>query len=504
LFVRFQARTFGSRLVSARGCLGALEGETRVRGITVRFKYLSRAQITAGGEAGTGQWWSPRRIRPRGQLLLAGCFALAMFVAVPLPFSSAVIGWPAAYNPGQVRIYENGECVGAGTLVDANWVLTTGHNFRAVVREYTFRFGGVDSSDDSDTQANLRVFDRAVVHPTVPDLVMVHFADPVPRETFIPRLAATNPFRTNGFSGVLWGWGDPRPGLGGTKLRYGRTRVIDLDPVANREAMKQDFPDLVAPLGDSSPFALSSHVSTPGDSGSGFFRSGLLAALHWGSAGYRRVNASGQLFGPFFEVSWEIPLWPYASWIQSVINGEGSSTDPGHDELKRRRLQEREADNDGSSVMTGPPEVANDGCDTSDMSCYREPVEPSAVLIGFSTNQGTVLVRCAGNDKGEACSFDQKIYPRSTQQALPLAPPPQPGTDAQTGRRDVVIWCKYRGSLTTDSPPHDLVRFSFTNIDAAGVTPAYGWWDVSLAQIEEAPDDPIDAVDLDELAVCAL
>ena len=428
--------------------------------------------IAADGSCGTGQRWSPRRIGQRVRLLLAGFFALAMFVLVPLPSSSAVTGPKAGANPGEVRIFEDGEYVGTGTLVDRNWIVTAGHIFDAALTRYTFRFGGTHNRGDEISQANLRSFDRIVIHPTVPDLALLHFADQVSDNTAVARVATSNPFSRSGMSGVLFGWGDRNPDLGGTSLHYRRARVIDLDPKANREALKRDDPDGASMFGDASMFALASHVSGPGDSGGGFFRNGgLLAAMHWGRAAYRRVSASGELYGPEFDVSWEIPLWPYASWIQSVINGEGSSTEPDYDELKRRRLQEREADDDGASVMTGPPEVANDGCDPSDMSCYREPVEPSAILIAFSTNQGTVLTRCAGDDEGQACSFDQKIYPSGTQQALPLAPPPKPGTDALTGRRDVVIWCKYRGSLTTGSPASDLVRFSFTNTDAGRAHP---------------------------------
>ena len=450
-----------------------------------------------------GQRWSLRRISPRLRLLLAGLFTLALFGAAPLPSSSAVTGPKAGANPGEVRIFEEGEYVGTGTLVHRNWILTSGHIFDAPLDRYTFRFGGTNNRGDGISQANLRSFDRIAIHPTVPDLALLHFADPVSDNTAVARVATSNPFSRSGMSGVLFGWGDRNPDLGGASLHYRRVHVIDIDPRANREALKRDSPELAPLFGDANMFASAPHASGPGDSGSGFFRNGgLLAALHWGSGAYRRVRASGELYGPEFDVSWEIPLWPYASWIQSIIDGEGSSTEPSHDELKRRRLQEQEADHHGASVMTGPPEIANNGCDPSDLSCYREPVTPLAVLIAFSTNQGAVLVRCAGNDYGEACSFDQKVYPKSTRPTLPLAPPPKTGLDAQTGRRDVVIWCKYRGSLTTGAPAYDLVRFSFTNTDAAGVTPAYGWWDVSTAQIEEAPDDPIDAVDLDELTVC--
>ena len=55
----------------------------------------------------------------------------------------------------------------------------------------------------------------------------------------------------------------------------------------------------------------------------------------------------------------------------------------------------------------------------------------------------------------------------------------------------IVVSCKLTGSLTTGAPPGDLVRFSFTNTDVAGVTPAYGWWDVAPPQVEDCPGQPL-------------
>lgn len=65
------------------------------------------------------------RVRPA----LVCCLLLAVLItglfASPAPSGHAVLGEPSIYNPGQVRIYEQGRFEITGTLVDRNWVLTT-------------------------------------------------------------------------------------------------------------------------------------------------------------------------------------------------------------------------------------------------------------------------------------------------------------------------------------------------------------------------------------------
>jgi len=226
-------------------------------------------------------------------------------------------------------------------------------------------------------------------------------------------------------------------------------------------------------------------------------RGGIAAAMHWGSGPYRRTNETGTLTDPAFDVSYEIALWPYAQWIRSVINGEGTSTPnpPPHDELKRRKLEEGD-DSPSLAVMTGPTPCPGDG------SCDPQPVSPLATLVGFSTHQGSVAALCAGSDNGDTCSYDSISYPKDSPATLQIAPPPTTGVDAQTGRRNIVVWCKYTGSLTTGAPPSDLVRFSFTNTDITEVTPAYGWWDTTPQQVEDLPDNPSSGLDLDQLSTC--
>ena len=413
------------------------------------------------------------------------------------PRGEAVQGLRTTRNPGVVRIYEAGNAEGSGILVDRNWVLTAGHIFTADLSQYTFRFGGTDDSQDGNSQANLRSFDRMVVHPTVPDLVMVHITDPVPDGTAIMRVATNNPITPSRNLALLWGWGAPRSDAGGVQLRRAPILVIDTDPAASVAAQRAIAPDIWGETGDARMLALNRHVSRAGDSGGALIMDGIAAAMHWGWGYYAVANATGTPVSPLTDVAYEIALWPYAQWIRSIIDGGGASTsNPSpHDELKRRKLAEGE-NTPGQAVMTGPTPCPGDG------SCDPAPVTPMATLVGFSSKQGAVPARCAGSDDGDSCSYDSISYPKDSPATLQLAPPPTTGVDATTGRRDIVVWCKLTGSLTTGAPPVDLVRFSFTNTDVTEPTPAYGWWDVAPQQVEDSPDNPSSGVDLNQLSTC--
>jgi hypothetical protein len=448
-----------------------------------------RSRSGPGGILGVGG--------PRGQGLLGGLLLLVVVVSGAVwgtPPGEALVGQQAKRNPGVVRIYVQGQQMGSGILVDRNWVLTTGHNFIADLSQFTFRFGGTDNSQDGNSQANLRSFDRMAVHPTVPDLAMVHFADPVPDGTAIMPVATTNPFSLYGVIGDLWGWGNPQPG---TQLRRAMTVVADQDPAANVAAGRAANPDTWALAGDARMLVLSESVGQRGDSGGVLTRNGAAAAMHWAAGPYRGTNATGTLAGPAFRVSYEIALWPHVQWIRSVINGEGTSNPdpPPHDELKRRKLEEGDGA-PGQAVMTGPTPCPGDG------SCDPEPVTPLATLVGYSTQQGAAPARCAGSDDGDTCSYDTISHPKDSTATLQLAPPPTTGIDATTGRRNIIVWCKHTGSLTTGAPPTDLVRFSFTNTDITEPTPAYGWWDTTPHQLEDLPDNPSSGIDLDQLSTC--
>jgi hypothetical protein len=459
---------------------------------TRRLPLKSRSGGTLpGGIAGVGG--------SRAQALLG-----SLLILVAAVVSGAVWGAPqgeavaggsqAVHNPGVVRIYEQGQHRGSGILVDRNWVLTTGHNFVADLSQYTFRFGDTDNSQDGNSQANLRSFDRMAVHPTVPDLVMVHFADPVPDGTAIMSIATANPFTPSSNRGVIWGWGAPQPG---TQLRIAFTAVADQDPVANLAMTKTMAPDIWSLIGDASMLALNRYAARKGDSGGPLMRDGAAAAMAFAHGPYRVPNATGTLTGPEYHVSYEIALWPHAQWIRSIISGEGTSTPnpPPHDELKRRKLEDDE-DAPGPAVMTGPVPCPGDG------SCNPTPAAPLATLVGFSSRQGAAPARCAGSDDGDICSYDTISHPKDSTATLQIAPPPTTGIDATTGRRDIIVWCKLTGSLTTGAPPGDLVRFSFTNTDVTEPTPAYGWWDTTPQQLEDLPDNPSSGVDLTQLSTC--
>ena len=88
--------------------------------------------------------------RGRGLLLVVGFVTASVLVAVvsPVARSTAVVGKPpAAFDAGQVRIFENGEFAGSGTLVDRNWVLTVAHLFDRPDNPsvYAMRFDAVNN-----------------------------------------------------------------------------------------------------------------------------------------------------------------------------------------------------------------------------------------------------------------------------------------------------------------------------------------------------------------------
>jgi hypothetical protein len=454
-----------------------------------RTRRLLRSR--AGGIPGVGG--PPRALLGSVLLLVTVVVSGAVWSGPP---GRAVVGWQATNNPGVVVIYEQGQQMGSGILIDRNWVLTTGHIFVADLSQYTFRFGETDDGQDGNNQANLRSLDRMAVHPTVPDLAMVHFADPVPDGTAIMPVATTNPFEHDPRV-TVWGWGRPQSDTGSMQLRLALTVVADSDPAAIVNLRRAANPDVWSDTGDATMLALNRFVTRAGDSGSALIANGVAAGMNWGHGPYRATNETGTLTGPTFHVSYGIALWPYTRWIRQVINGEGTSTPdpPPHDELKRRKLEEGDGA-PGPAVMTGPTPCPGDG------SCDPEPAAQRAALVGFSSRQGAAPARCAGSDDGDTCSYDTITYPQDSPATLQIAPPPTTGVDATTGRRDVIVWCKLTGSLTTGAPPGDLVRFSFTNTDVTEPNPAYGWWDTTPQQLEDLPDNPSSGVDLDQLNTC--
>jgi hypothetical protein len=268
--------------------------------------------------------------------------AVASLLAVDLPSSQAVAGLasrPARGAAGEVRIYENGGFIGSGTLVDRSWVLTAAHVFERPDNPaiYSFRFGTTTDADDANSNTNLRAVDRVVFNPSYPDLLMVHFADPVPADVWIPSLATAEPPRLG--AAEIFGWGPAGHALN-------RALGLIIDPVAteNAAAVRASMPAVAAAFpGDIQPMVADLGSATgPGDSGAGVYRLGVLTGVHIARISYQHLNASGNLFGSPFMASWEQPVWSYRQWIHDTINGAGPSSTPppSNDELKRRRLTE--------------------------------------------------------------------------------------------------------------------------------------------------------------------
>jgi hypothetical protein len=133
--------------------------------------------------------------------------------------------YPVRTPAAQVRILENGRFVGGGTLVDRNWVLTTAHLFGPLdTGAYSLRFGVIDDQNDQNTPASRRLID-GIVRAPAGDVAMVHFADPVPAETWIPRLATGAPEPLDWAR--LYGWGGPADGH---SLHRASTLVYDPMP----------------------------------------------------------------------------------------------------------------------------------------------------------------------------------------------------------------------------------------------------------------------------------
>ena len=405
-----------------------------------------------------------RFVRPRGRLIVVVLVAAsALLAGLPWAQSKAVEGDPVRSSAAQVRLFENGEFVGSGTLVDRNWVLTAAHPFNRPDNPhiYSFRFGVVNDQNDQNDPTHLRTADRIVLAPRG-DVAMVHFAEPVPAGTWIPRLADQAPGLFDWAR--LYGWGPV-----GKVLH--RASALVYDPVATanaaaRRAVNAVFSARFPPGID--PMVLDL-VTERGDSGSGVFSlRGVLAGIHAGRMPYFDVDGSGNFVQPRFRVSMELPVWQYRQWILDTINGAGSSNpDPDDDELRRRRLDETE---DGDLPMTAPPQP--DVCDDGDSNCsLPDPVWRAATLTAPGGGDGLVAAACPSGD-GNSCSFNGSLYA-----------PGAPGRVKVGSGRQVMVWCKSTDALTVGSGPQLVLRVSFTNAEHDEGPIGHGWWDVSPGQV---------------------
>jgi hypothetical protein len=411
----------------------------------------------------------------------------AAVVGMPLPQGRAATQGrlPAESDAAQIRLFAAGQYAGSGTLVDRNWALTVAHIIHRPDNPsaYSLRFGVVDNQRDGQDTSNLRAVDRIVLHPQLADIAMVHLRDPVPQDTWIPPLAAEAPRRFS--AGHQYGWG-------ATGQELTRALGLIFDPVAAENAANwrrldarfaNTFP------GDIQPMAVNlGGTAVAGDSGGGVYSGGALVGVHCCRGGYRFANESGVPSGRDFRVAYEQPVWQHRDWILKTISGEGTSGDP-HDELKRRRLGDDGTV--GEPPITVPPQ--SDACDPGPTCAAPDPAWGTATLLGASTTQGTVLARCVLT--AESCSFDGVSYVDGTSARLQL------GSVGTTGTRTVVVWCRTSNALNVGDPPIQVLRVSFTNVDAAGhgeLPIGEGWWDVVPDTVTTA-DVP---VDLNQFSTC--
>jgi hypothetical protein len=413
-----------------------------------------------------------RFVRLRGLWIVVVLVAAsALLAGLPWAQSEAVEGAPAGSSAAQVRLFENGQYAGSGTLVDRNWVLAAAHQFNRPdnPRIYSFRFGVVNNQNDQSDPTHLRSADRIVFAPRG-DLAMVHFVDPVPAGTWIPRLANQAP-------GVLdwariYGWGQT-----GDVLRRASALVYDPIAIANAAARRAEEPDFSAVFPPGIDPMVLDLDTEEGDGGSGVFSPrGVLAGVNAMEMAYLDVNSSGNFVQPEFRASMELPVWQYRQWILDTISGAGpSNPDPEHDELRRRRLDETKG---RDLPMTAPPQV--DFCDEGDPTCsLPDPVWRVATLAAPGGGDGLVAAACPSGE-GNSCSFNGSLY----------APGASGRVKVGSGRQ-VMVWCKTTDALTVGSGPQSVLRVSFTNAEHDEGPIGHGWWDVSPGQVTVA-NGPVD------------
>jgi hypothetical protein len=397
--------------------------------------------------------------------------ASAFLAGLPWARSKAVAGEATTSSAAQVRVFENGQFMGSGTLVDRNWVLTVAHLFDRPdnPRIYSIRFGAVTNRNDQNEPAHLRSIDRIVLAPRG-DMAMVHFADPVPRDTWIPSLAYQAPRVFDWAHVYVWG-------PFGTVLNWAAALVYDPAAMENAAFRRAVDPGFASGFAEGiSPIVLNL-PTVEGDSGGGVFSPrGVLAGVQSLNAEYRPVNGSGNLVLPSYWASYQQPVWQYRQWILDVINGAGSSMpDPDHDELRRRRLDEGPG---GDLPMSAPPQP--DVCDEGASTCgIPDPVWLAATLTAASAGDGLVVAVCPSGG-GNSCSFNGSVYALGA-----------PGQVKVGSGRQVMVWCKSTDVLAVGAAPQQVLRVSFTNADPDQGPTARGWWDVDPGQVAAA-DGPVD------------
>ncbi|HEY6793086.1 MAG TPA: hypothetical protein VI248_00210 [Kineosporiaceae bacterium] len=229
---------------------------------------------------------------------------------------------------------------------------------------------------------------------------MVHFAEPVPENTWIPRLAenAAEDFQW----AMPFGWGESR-GRALQTLDSVILRAAAAEVLARIRQVKPLFANDFAGV----PPLVMNHVAHSGDSGSGVFAvNGSLLAVHMGVTGFFFVDDAGNPVGdPRSDASYELPVWEFRTWIQSVIDGEGTSGQPPTGRAGRNLAEEPT----GDLPMTQPPRTG--ACQPGETGCTLPgPRWARSTLMGSGNYRGTALAVCA-QAAGNTCSFNGTTYP---------------------------------------------------------------------------------------------
>ena len=253
---------------------------------------LGWGSAVASSSVASRRWALARFARLRGLWFVVVLVVASAFLAgLPWARSKAVVGDATTSSAAQVRVFENGEFRGSGTLVDRNWVLTVAHLFDRPdnPRYIFFRFGAVNNRNDQNDPTHLRSIDRIVLAPRG-DMAMVRFADPVPEGTWIPSLANQAPRVFDWAHVYVWG-------PVGTVLNWASALVYDPVAIENAAFQRAVDPVFASVFAEGIGPIVLNLPTVPGDSGGGVFAPrGVLAGVH---SCERGISSRQRLGKPF-------------------------------------------------------------------------------------------------------------------------------------------------------------------------------------------------------------
>jgi Trypsin len=411
----------------------------------------------------------PFRVAVAAALIMAA-------VAGPLRAPSNAVngGRPAPDALGSVRLFQSGQFISGGVLVDRHWVIVPAHVLQAPGswQTYSIRFGVVTNANDRSDARNLRTIDRPIVFAPQGGLAMMHFADPVPADTIIPPLATRAPRRYT--ASYFVGWGGPGA-ESGTQLNIEETLVYDPIAVENAADMRASIEGFADSFAGVEPMVVVPDLAQPGDVGSlVYVDEGFLLGIHTMTGSYYHVNRQGNMSTEERLAGYEQPMWHYRQWVQDTIHGVGpSGTAPGSN---RRRLTDVTT---GHPTMTLPPQTSS--CVPHLGSCTTTPpTRAQGVLLGAGNFRGTAQARCA-TAAHNTCSFDGVTTAPGASTRMRLGTTTAPSAP---GTRDVIAWCQTTTPFPdATSPTRQVLRVSFTNADPDDTPTGYGWWDITPDQV---------------------